>query len=258
MWGLLGCLVVSSSLVTEPLGGSSPGKPWLTELFPSQSSVEARFQPHCDAVEVLSLDPLLVLMHGFLDASQCAAIIRDADAAGFQGSTVGSEQTTENTIRTSTTAWLRPCEPQSAEAIAALDLIDQKIAAITAQPLDHGESLQVVRYEEGQHYKYHLDTIREYNEFPCGGRLSSTLLYLNDDFEGGETHFLELDVRIAPTQGSALFWYNAALPFNAGEDGAGVATLEPNLQTVHAGLPLTQGVKYVANKWVHPALYRKR
>jgi prolyl 4-hydroxylase len=123
-------------------------------------------------------------------------------------------------------------------------------------PRSHLESLQCVRYEPGEHYGYHVDTIDEYNELPFGGRLASCLLFLNDGFEGGETSFLDLGLKVTPRTGSALFWFNCHLPFDIdGADEAEVTKrlemMRPNAATAHAGLAVEAGVKYAANKWVH-------
>ena len=119
---------------------------------------------------------------------------------------------------TSCTAWLNPANEALSPAVQrVLEAVDAKVGGICGVPRPHLESLQCVRYREGQRYNYHLDTIEEYNAFPCGGRLASCLLFLNEDFEGGETHFLELDLRVTPEAGSALFWFNCHLPFEMDE-----------------------------------------
>jgi hypothetical protein len=64
------------------------------------------------------------------------------------------------------------------------------------------------------------------------------LLYLNDGFEGGETEFPLVGVRCKGNKGDALCFWNV-LPNGS-----------PDRQTIHAGLPPTQGEKWLLSQWV--------
>jgi len=290
------------------------------ETFPEAESVVAHFAPFCRRVECLSVDPLVVVLHDFVQNSDCDALIAAADRLGFDESTVRAGQEEGAEIRTSSTSWLNPLnELLSPEEVSILRSLDDKVADFSQVPVSNLESLQCVRYEPGQRYKYHLDTIEDYNDFPCGGRLLSCLIYLNghedvlseaacslpestpsssassssslplpqasSTFSGGETHFLETDISVVPRKGAALVWLNCHLPLVAApppppppppsyEDGgteeggvdpcqvaataltASPHKMVPDLKSTHAGLPVTRGVKYAANKWVHAARFR--
>jgi hypothetical protein len=74
------------------------------------------------------------------------------------------------------------------------------------------EGFQVLKYEKGQFYKTHLDTSKE------NGRVLSVLLYLNEDYEGGETYFPRQDIKIKGEQGDVLlFPSNYCYPHSAEE-----------------------------------------
>ena len=62
------------------------------------------------------------------------------------------------------------------------------------------------------------------------------MLFLNTLKEGGATAFPELGIQIAPKAGVLLTWNNAK------PDGT------PNEATLHAGTPVTTGVKYVITR----------
>lgn len=106
-----------------------------------------------------------------------------------------------------------------------------------------GETLQGQRYTEGQEFKHHYDYFvakHEYwdDERKRGGQRSWTAMgYLNTVEAGGATDFPKLSLTIPPQAGVLLIWNNM-LP-----DG------RPNTRMVHAGLPVTRGVKYVLTKW---------
>lgn len=54
----------------------------------------------------------------------------------------------------------------------------------------------------------HTDHVEAFNDLRCGGRLSTLILYLNDDFKGGQTDFPELGISVEPTAGDAIYFHN--------------------------------------------------
>lgn len=113
-----------------------------------------------------------------------------------------------------------------------------------------GEPIQGQRYEEGQEFKPHNDwfyTCEKYwlDERKRGGQRSwTTMVFLNDVEEGGETHFTDIGIKIEPKTGVLLIWNNA-LP-----DGS------PNEGTIHAGTPVLKGTKYIITKWYRTRKWR--
>ena len=63
------------------------------------------------------------------------------------------------------------------------------------------------------------------------------MVFLNAVEEGGTTDFPRLGMSIEPRPGALLLWNNA--------DPEGV----PNPWTIHAGMPVVRGVKYIITKW---------
>ena len=106
-----------------------------------------------------------------------------------------------------------------------------------------GEAIQGQRYLPGQEFKPHNDwfyTTEKYwqHERKRGGQRSwTTMAFLNEVEEGGETHFTHIGIKIEPKPGVLLIWNNAL------EDGS------PNLDMMHAGTPVLKGTKYVITKW---------
>jgi hypothetical protein len=69
--------------------------------------------------------------------------------------------------------------------------------------------LRIYRYAVGERHGAHWDTIVE---LPGGVRSLLTLVfYLNDDFNGGETDFVELDAKITPRAGRALLFQHRVM-----------------------------------------------
>jgi prolyl 4-hydroxylase len=106
------------------------------------------------------------------------------------------------------------------------------------------EPPMVLHYAPGQQFAPHFDFMDP--QLPGlrqviatrGQRVATFLLYLNDDFTGGETAFEALGLYHRGRKGDALlFW-------NVDEQGA------PDRRTRHAGVPPQDGEKWVLSQWV--------
>ena len=73
----------------------------------------------------------------------------------------------------------------------------------------------------------------------------TALIWLNDDYEGGETDFPDVGVRVKGAVGDMLLFHNVT--------GEGL----PDPRMIHAGLPVTSGVKWMASRWIRGANYLK-
>lgn len=88
-----------------------------------------------------------------------------------------------------------------------------------ARPLELYDQFRVYRYENSQRFKRHIDG----RVWTIDGESRLTfMVYLNDDFSGGETKFD--DVVITPKEGSALLFIH---------------------EQKHEGVPVSDGLKYV-------------
>jgi len=121
--------------------------------------------------------------------------------------------------------------------------IDKKISNLLELEPFLGEVMQAQKYKPGQYYKEHWDYFtpweKQYKTY-CewmGQRTWTTMIYLNDVEEGGETFFKHLKLKIKPKKGLLVAWNN--LFFNG----------FPNYKTMHEALPPVSGDKYVITKW---------
>ena len=87
-------------------------------------------------------------------------------------------------VRTSSGMFLRR---QHDDVVSA---IEDRIAEWTLLPVEYGEGLQVLRYENNQHYDAHWDYFfHDEGKANGGNRICTVLMYLEDTEEGGETTF---------------------------------------------------------------------
>lgn len=88
-----------------------------------------------------------------------------------------------------------------------------------------GEPLSLLKYDEGEEFKSHHD----------GGtataRSVSALLYLNDDYEGGELEFVHFDIKFKPKAGSLVLFPS-------------------NFAYEHIAHPVSSGLKYVVATFI--------
>ncbi len=165
----------------------------------------------------------------FFSADECAFIIRYAEAhALFARSQIelSDSQGQTSDTRTSYSASLKDRNEPVFQAIY------ERVAQVLQVNTNQIENLQCVRYGVDQQFKPHFDS------GPTNHRLHTLLVYLNDDFRGGETFFPELNRSVQPKRGSALYFLNR-------DDYNSVV-----LYSAHAGLPITEGQKYACNIWV--------
>lgn len=133
-----------------------------------------------------------------------------------------------------------------------LVLVRERIARLAGLPVPGLEPTQILRYEPGQAFDWHVDFLDpaipgHRNDLTNSGqRIATCLVWLNDDYEGGETAFETGGQRFRGHKGDAILWANVT------PNGA------PDLLTLHAGLPPTWGEKWILSQWMRPRAPSKR
>jgi len=183
----------------------------------------------------LTFKPRLFYLSNFLSSEECDYIRKRAEphlersqVAGHGGVNKGSQagvnsETSEQ--RTSSYAWLDAYQDET------IHHIRQRAGLITRMPMDLAETMQVLNYEEGQHYYAHHDffdpQMYPSMKFVKGvNRFITIFFYLESTTEGGETIFpmannsnqvYDLNscgcgcgqgLSVPPKRGDAVLWYN--------------------------------------------------
>lgn len=180
----------------------------------------------------------LYVRANFLSTGECAGLCQRIDFNTYPSPLFEKEK--YEGVRTSSSCDLDNSDPLVSE-------INRRIGALVGMDAAQGEPLQGQRYEVGQEFKHHCDFFyidqpywKEY-ETHGGQRTWTAMIYLNIVERGGATAFRHLDLSIAPLLGRLVIWNNMAL------DGS------PNPWTMHEGMPVESGSKYIVTKW-----YRER
>lgn len=117
--------------------------------------------------------------------------------------------------------------------------INQRIARASGTDVVCGEPLHMLRYTPGQEYKPHTDSMPgEANQ-----RTWTVLVYLNEGYVGGATRFPKLGLEVRGEPGDALIFHNVT------------AEGRPDPASLHAGLAVTSGVKWLATRWIRARPY---
>jgi prolyl 4-hydroxylase len=131
-----------------------------------------------------------------------------------------------------------------ADMDVVIEVIRARISAATHIPVPVFEPTQILHYSVGQEFKRHLDYLEPGNPnhreqlSTHGQRIATFLIYLNGDFEGGQTEFSQIGLRYRGNTGDAIFWANCDMKGR------------PDPMTLHAGLPPTSGEKWILSQWI--------
>lgn len=198
----------------------------------------ARIAAHPGAMRFPNRDLTLFIQRDFLSGTQCAELIARIEK-DRRPSTI-ADPNGDGYFRTSETCDLDPLDPFVAN-------VDRLIANYAGIDPIYGEPLQGQRYAVGQEFKAHSDYFEPHGtDFAkycsvAGNRTWTFMIYLNLPQAGGATRFTKVGKTVQPETGKLLAWDNR----NA--DGV----LNP--ATIHHGMKVRSGVKYVITKW-----YRER
>jgi len=116
----------------------------------------------------------------------------------------------------------------------AIHALNRRLAAASGTAVRQGEPLQVLRYRPGGEYRPHFDSVPGF----ANPRVMTMLVWLNEDYEGGETHFPTPGLKLKGRTGDAILFRNTG-PDGRRDPAAG-----------HAGLPVTRGEKRIASRWI--------
>jgi len=208
--------------------------------------------------QILSWMPRIVVYPSFMDPDRCDELIQISNRTLVKSAVAfrpNEDFDPQQQIRTSDGTYLNSAIDDDR---GLLSWLEERMAAATLVNSAHGESFNILKYENGQHYDSHMDTFDPKEYGPQGSqRMATMLVYLTDVEEGGETIFKregwqhENDpitdwrncddgkgLKYKPRKGDAvLFW--DTLP-----DG------KIDAHALHGGCPVKKGTKWVATKWM--------
>jgi prolyl 4-hydroxylase len=200
----------------------------------NEAAVTARLAAQPGIQRVPSPKVSLFMKRGFLDAATCASLVALIDA-NRRPSTI-ADPNGDAAFRTSETCDLDGQDP-------VVQRVEAAIGEATGLHPMFGEPLQGQRYAPGQEFKAHTDYFEpngvDFHRFcaVAGNRTWTVMIYLNEPEAGGATRFKAIDKTIQPETGKLVAWNNRRA------DGS------PNPATIHHGMKVRAGTKYIITKW---------
>ena len=190
------------------------------------------------AISTVMRTPDVLVLDDLLNDDECLALIAAAKPRLQRSLTVALETGGEevHSDRTSDGMFFTRGEN------AVVAVIEARIAKLLGWPVENGEGLQVLRYGPGTEYKPHYDYFDPAEPGTAailargGQRVATLIMYLQEPDQGGATEFPDLRLQVVPRRGSAVFFsYSQAHPCS---------------QTLHGGMPVLAGEKWIATKWL--------
>jgi len=180
--------------------------------------------------DLINARPEIFIFRGLFTPEECDFLIAVAEPT-YENSLVVAESghDVRDPIRTSDGApmhWLIE-DP-------AIHALNRRLAAASGTLYDQGEPLLILRYRPGQEYKKHFDALPGVDN----QRFKTALVYLNEDYGGGETAFTQIGITVRGRKGDAIVFRNTF-------EGSRADPLSE-----HAGLPVATGTKYLASRWI--------
>lgn len=159
-----------------------------------------------------------------LNSELCNQIIQESEVIGFNKSEViqNGKVVHDDYSRSSSTLWFN-------DTFGITEKIRNAVPTIGNLKF---EGWQLIKYKIGEEFKPHFDCLNKEND-----RLFTTIIYLNDNFSGGETYFPTTEEIIYPKQGKLVIWKN-------------LINDKCNPKSFHSGNPVLEGTKYALINWV--------
>jgi len=189
-------------------------------------------------------------IYGIFTEEECDKMIAIGKKKGMEPSHVSSydkyNTKLDRSSRISSQAWAPDDYDPLTKAFA------ERTVEITSLPIENQEEVQIASYQVGGKFESHFDACREgkgshyckEQNGNAGDRTATLLVYLNDDFEGGQTIFTDVDFTVKPEKGKGILFYN----IDENE--------KPLPKSLHKGAEVLGGEKWIATKWVHPRAWR--
>jgi prolyl 4-hydroxylase len=184
--------------------------------------------------------PRLMIFDDFLSHAECDSLVEHAKAK-MEDSTVIDPVTGKFVKHPERTSRGTHFEHQSNDVVIA---IENRITKVFGFATKQQEAIQILQYALGGEYKAHFDFFSPADASSRsliaegGQRLATLIMYLNTPKEGGSTDLPNIGLSVRAKKGSALYFENVT------QHG------EVDEMTLHAGMPVTAGEKWIATKWL--------
>jgi len=214
----------------------------LTQWLQLARSVNVGHWRTSPKANILSDNPRVSTFPGFATPAACAVLISLAQGR-LEPARVYDPVAQQDIVYAHRNNTVATFGVDSVEVIHAL--VQERMAVACGLPLRHFEPPTELHYFPGEQITNHYDFVdpKSTPDYAAeiarnGQRLITFILYLNEDYEGGETAFPTLKFSHKGRVGEGIYFVNA-LP-----------DMQPDLRMLHAGCPTTRGEKWIVTQFI--------
>ena len=188
------------------------------------------------AYEIYS-SPKIIIFKKLLDTNTCKEIIQEFSPKNKPSHVTDGNVISKSKLRSSSSSLIKREDNKIYQ-------LRKKTCSLLNWNLEDSERFQFITYKKGEKYAPHFDAfdlnqIKKISKRRTTQRIYTNIIYLNEDFEGGDTYFPKLGISIQAEAGMMLSFENCIDKTNF-----------INPFSIHESLPITKGRKNILITWL--------
>lgn len=181
--------------------------------------------------------PKIITFKKLLDTQTCKEIIKEFSPKNVPSYVTDGYKVSKSKLRSSSSSLIE----EEGEKIYQLR---KKTCSLLNWNFKDSERFQFITYKKNEKYAPHFDAfdlnqIKKISKRRKTQRIFTNIIYLNEDFEGGDTHFPKLGISIKAEAGMMLSFENCIDKTNF-----------INPFSIHESIPITKGKKNILISWL--------
>ena len=181
--------------------------------------------------------PKIIIFKKLLDKKSCIEIIKEFSPGNTPSYVTDGNKISKSKLRSSSSSLIKKEEEKIYQ-------LRKKTCSLLNWNLEDSERFQFITYKKGEKYAPHFDAfdlnqMKKISNRKTTQRIYTNIIYLNENFEGGDTYFPKLGISIQAEAGMMLSFENCIDKTNF-----------INPFSIHESLPITKGRKNILITWL--------
>ena len=181
--------------------------------------------------------PKIIIFKKLLDTQSCIEIIKEYSPRNSPSYVTDGNKVSKSKLRSSSSSLIKKEEEEIFQ-------LRKKTCSLLNWNFEDSERFQFITYKKGEKYAPHFDAfdlnqMKKISNRKTTQRIHTNIIYLNENFEGGDTYFPKLGISIQAEAGMMLSFENCIGKTNF-----------INPFSIHESLPITKGKKNILITWL--------
>ena len=181
--------------------------------------------------------PKIIIFKKLLDTQSCIEIIKEFSPRNSPSYVTDGNKVSKSKFRSSSSSLIKKEEEKIYQ-------LRKKTCSLLNWNFEDSERFQFITYKKGEKYAPHFDAfdlnqMKKISNRKTTQRIHTNIIYLNENFEGGDTYFPKLGISIQAEAGMMLSFENCIGKTNF-----------INPFSIHESLPITKGKKNILITWL--------